>query len=211
MTTDPYAGKVKFYGAVIDRLNQSIHAIAYKMAPVQSGSRVLDIGCGTGAQLARYVDAGCVVSGVDLSPSMLEAAKTRLGLEVDLQLADATQLPFADDTFDVVTASMFIHELDPRIRANVLAEVERVLGSDGRAVIVEFDSDPRKGFKAKTRRAVSTVFERIAGSDHHRNFKIFIDSSGVVGALTEVGLTVSETRTFPGGDLAIYILIKDHG
>lgn len=204
MSSDAYAGKVKVYETVVDRLNKPIHAIAFKMVPGEEGLRVLDVGCGTGAQLKRYVDAGCMASGVDLSPSMLEAAKKHLGSEVDLRLADATALPYEDDTFDIVLCSMFLHELDPDTRSLVVGEVARVLKPDGRNVIVEFDSEPRTSLSAKFRRAISLVFERIAGSEHHRNFKQFLASGGVTAELATTALTIEEVKTFRKGDLAVY-------
>lgn len=69
---------------------------------------VLELGIGTGLNLQQYA-ADTRLTGVDLSPDMLEHARRRaqeLGLAVDLREGDATQLPFADASFDAVVSTL---------------------------------------------------------------------------------------------------------
>src|SRR5262245_29581803 len=68
-------------------------------APYVVDQRVLEIGCGTGLILGRLAGIAAEAWGVDLSPGMLRGARER-GLRV--VQASATQLPFADGSFDVV-------------------------------------------------------------------------------------------------------------
>lgn len=64
------------------------------------GQRLLEIGCGTGIFLEVLHRAGFDVTGLDASPAMLEAAKTRLGNVADLHLGRAEHLPFGDKEYD---------------------------------------------------------------------------------------------------------------
>ncbi|WP_428563456.1 MAG: class I SAM-dependent methyltransferase [Solidesulfovibrio sp. DCME] len=64
------------------------------------GQRLLEIGCGTGIFLEVLHGAGFDVTGLDLSPPMLEAARRRLGAKADLHLGDAGHLPFDDKAFE---------------------------------------------------------------------------------------------------------------
>ena len=66
------------------------------MLPPREGMDVLDVGCGTGIQLASYQEAGCRVSGIDASQAMLNVARRRLGERADLQLGDAARMPYPD-------------------------------------------------------------------------------------------------------------------
>lgn len=86
--------------------------------------KLLDIGCGTGLFLKLFHKAGFDVTGVDFSPHMLEASRTRLGKYADLHMADATNLPFLDKEFDF-TSLITVLELveDPEA---VLKEAFRV-------------------------------------------------------------------------------------
>ena len=88
--------------------------------------RLLDIGCGTGAQTVGFRDLGWEVTGVDASEDMLRRAKAR-GLEVTR--ADATALPFGDASFDAVV-SLWTHT-DIDHFDDVLVEAARVLRSGG--------------------------------------------------------------------------------
>jgi SAM-dependent methyltransferase len=97
------------------------------LAP-RAGERVLDIGCGDGALTARVVDAGASVVGIDLSPSLLAAARDR---GIDVRTMDAQALTFEEE-FDAVFSNAVLHWM-PRIDA-VLDGVFRALRPGGRFV-----------------------------------------------------------------------------
>lgn len=64
--------------------------------------RVLEVGCGTGLFLERFVREGHIVTGIDASPAMLEIARCRLVPRVALRQGFAEDLPFDDNEFDTV-------------------------------------------------------------------------------------------------------------
>ncbi len=108
-------------------------------AGVAEGDRVLDVACGTGV-VARHAAArvgdGGSVTGLDVNEGMLEvaestAAGTRPGIE--WRRGDATDLPFADGSFDVVCCQQALQFLDDPAAA--LAEMRRVLDSGGRVAL----------------------------------------------------------------------------
>ncbi|WP_143230779.1 class I SAM-dependent methyltransferase [Actinosynnema sp. ALI-1.44] len=99
-----------------------------------AGRRILDAGCGSGPLFAALRDRGAVVSGIDLSAGMLAQARLRLGADADLRVADlADPLPFADDSFDDVIASLVLHYLPDW--GSTLAEMRRVLRTGGRLIV----------------------------------------------------------------------------
>ena len=107
----------------------SEHALA-KMA-LDKGQHVLDIGCGIGGT-ARYLAQvfGCRVSGIDLTPDFIDAARTlseRTGLadRVEFKVASALDLPFEDATFDA--AITFHVAMNIKNRRALYAEAARVL------------------------------------------------------------------------------------
>lgn len=104
-------------------------------------ARLLDIGCGTGAFL-REVKANYPrlhVTGLDLSPYYLAAARRLLSRWSRTRLVEgaAEAMPFADGEFDVVTAIYLFHELPPKVRRAVVAEVRRVLRPGGTLIFVD--------------------------------------------------------------------------
>jgi len=77
------------------------------MCEPQPGEQVLDVGCGTGRYLQWFAEMGLDPTGVDNSDEMVQVARQRLagsGEEGRALLADGTDLPFADNSFDLVTA-----------------------------------------------------------------------------------------------------------
>lgn len=97
-----------------------------------AGESVLDIGCGAGRTTVQLVDAGLDVVAVDVSEPMVEAARSQTG-DTALGIADATQLPFAENSFDNVLFSYngldYPYPAGERWRA--LSEIRRVLNPNG--------------------------------------------------------------------------------
>ncbi|MHB1325424.1 MAG: class I SAM-dependent methyltransferase [Thermoleophilia bacterium] len=110
-------------------------------ADVRPGQQVLDVACGTGTLLTLL--AACTgpdgrAVGVDMSEQMLEVGRRKVRLkQVEFIRANAEHLPFEDQSFDRVTASLAIHEMNRPGRRNVLAEMRRLLKPGGLVVIAD--------------------------------------------------------------------------
>jgi len=101
-------------------------------AGIRSGMRVLDVACGTGVVAVTAARMGARVTGLDLTPELLEVARTNAALAavaIDWHEGDVEQLPFEPGTFDVVV-SQFGHMFAPRPDVAV-AEMLRVLKPGG--------------------------------------------------------------------------------
>lgn len=97
------------------------------------GQRILDAGCGSGSTSVALVDRGAEVSGFDVSAAMVEIALRNLP-DVDLRVHDlAKPLPWADDAFDTVVASLVLHYLPDW--SGPMSEFHRVLTLGGRLLI----------------------------------------------------------------------------
>jgi ubiquinone/menaquinone biosynthesis C-methylase UbiE len=108
----------------------------------QAAGEVLELALGTGRNLPHYPE-GVRLSGVELSPAMLEIARLRardLGREADLRVGDAQALEFADESFDTVVCTLSLCTI-PDDRAAV-AEVRRVLRPGGRFLSLEHVRSP---------------------------------------------------------------------
>ena len=96
---------------------------------------VLEVGCGAGVDLVRFARGGAAVTGVDVSPSAIALARenfSQQNLPADLRVADGEQLPFADNTFDLVFAHGVVqYTADDRA---LVRECFRVLKPGGDAI-----------------------------------------------------------------------------
>jgi ubiquinone/menaquinone biosynthesis C-methylase UbiE len=118
-------------------------ATLLQLAAPRPGEVVLDVGSGTGTlALAMAADTGAgAVTGIDPSPEMVERARrkaARSSSSVTFDVGVVEELPFADETFDLVTSSLMWHHLPNEIRGAALAEVRRVLKPGGRLVVMDF-------------------------------------------------------------------------
>ncbi len=111
-----------------------------RLAGVQAGQRVLDVGCGTGVVALTAARCGASVTGADLTPTLLEAARGNAalaGVDIEFIEADVEALPFADASFDVVL-SQFGHMFGPRPEVTI-AQMLRVLKPGG---VIAFSTWP---------------------------------------------------------------------
>ena len=101
--------------------------------------KLLDVGCGTGRTLHQLAIAHPTMRlhGADMSPAYIKLARKRLEHVAELSLAveNGEALPWADDTFDVVTSTYMFHELPRNARRNVVREMLRVTRPGGLVVI----------------------------------------------------------------------------
>ena len=98
---------------------------------------VLEIGAGAGANTAviAAIHPQAAITATDIDPAMVAAARARLarfGRRIAVQQADATRLPFDDDSFDAVVSMLMLHHV--LCWEAVIQEVDRVLRPGGRLV-----------------------------------------------------------------------------
>jgi SAM-dependent methyltransferase len=129
-----------------------------RAADVHSGQRVLDVAAGSGNTALAAARRGARVTATDLVPSLLETASRRAaaeGLELDVQVADAQELPFEDGTFDVVVSSFgAMYAPDQR---RTVSELIRVCRPGGRIAMANWTPD---GLVARLQRAMASVMPK---------------------------------------------------
>jgi SAM-dependent methyltransferase len=112
---------------------------AYHLLGDVAGLRIVDFGCGSGANTVLLANRGAHVWGVDISEDLIRLARRRLDVNgragrAEFIVASAHDLPFPDDSIDIVFGIAILHHLDLRL---VSAEVQRVLRPGGRAIFQE--------------------------------------------------------------------------
>lgn len=136
-------------GLLRGRLRALRHRTLELAAP-QPGESVLDVGCGTGTlalQASAVVGQTGRVAGIDPGSRQIARARSkadRVGRAVDFRTGVIEDVPFADDSFQVVLSTMMLHHLPEDLKRRGLSEIRRVLEPRGRLVVADF-LRPEKG------------------------------------------------------------------
>lgn len=109
-------------------------------AAVRPGTRVVDVGCGTGDLLAHMEAAGALTAGLDPAMAMVELARNRVP-RADVRLGTADRLPWSDEAFDLATsvnALQFAEDMPAALR-----ELARVTRRDGLVAVANWAASER--------------------------------------------------------------------
>ena len=114
-----------------------------KAGHIQDGNRILDVGSGTATfvVMAKRRYPRSIVVGIEPDQRALAIARRKVersGVPSNLIRAGAEKLPFKSSTFDVVFSTLVFHHLPTEIKKQALAEIYRVLGAEGRLLLVDF-------------------------------------------------------------------------
>jgi ubiquinone/menaquinone biosynthesis C-methylase UbiE len=131
-----HPGTPSWFNELIDKLQFQAMRRALALAQVLPGSKVLDVGCGTGRWVRRYAQLGLLATGLDGTRGMLTTARKHGTIE-PLVAGEARQLPFLDSSFDCVTDVTVIQHIPSESQTRALSEMMRVLRPGGRLILVE--------------------------------------------------------------------------
>lgn len=123
----------------------SVYQKLIEQAELADGQRVLEIGCGTGNVIisAKRSRPGIEAVGSDPDPRILDRARRKAAGLSGIRFDDAyaQRLPYADGEFDRVLSSMMLHHVGGEAKAEVAAEIFRVLRPGGRLHLVDIAGD----------------------------------------------------------------------
>lgn len=132
-----YKNYASFYDFMFKQFFQPRQKLALSGMNPGPGTRILDVGVGTGLTLPLYPEF-CDVTGIDISSDMLNQARKKVEKQalanVTLFEMDACDLKFEDDTFDFVVATHILSVVPEPVK--VVNEMRRVTKADGKLVIV---------------------------------------------------------------------------
>jgi SAM-dependent methyltransferase len=161
---------------------------------VTPGSSLIDIGCGTGELVLFLSDRCRQLVGVEASQGMWAYARERvrdLGLtNVRFIFASGEKVAaFPSAYFDYATACMVLHEMEAKQRLPVLREMQRLART---LILVDYRVPPPLHFVT----TLCKFIERLAGSQHYRNYLSFAKGGGLLPLLETIGLTANSEVLF---------------
>ncbi|TQF03803.1 demethylmenaquinone methyltransferase [Kitasatospora acidiphila] len=174
------------------------------------GQLVLDLGAGTGTSSLPFQEAGAQVVPCDFSIGMLAEGKRRHP-ELALTAGDATRLPFADDSFDAVTISFALRNVQETEAA--LREMLRVTKPGGKVVICEFSTPTWSPFRTVyteyLMRALPPVATRVSSNPDAyvylaESIRAWPDQAELAAKLQRAGWQKVAWRNLTGGVVALH-------
>jgi ubiquinone/menaquinone biosynthesis C-methylase UbiE len=128
------------------------HKKAIEMADIKSTDTILEVACGTGQatmNLIKAIDQSQTIQAIDLTEQMITKAKKKVerhgfGSYVEFHQGNAKNLPFENDSFDILYNSFMFDLLDQNDFLIVLKEFKRVLKPGGKLVLVNMSKDEEK-------------------------------------------------------------------
>ena len=126
--------------------NQYGLELVLKLGEPKQSDTVLDIACGTGIVSCEFAKIVSHVTGIDLTPAMIEQAKVlqheKYLDNITWKIGNASNLPFNDNSFSIViTRYSFHHMIEPK---KVLEEMKRVCTSGGKVIVIDVTPDEDK-------------------------------------------------------------------
>ena len=207
-SSDEYKNIAPLYDVVLSSSLLTIRKEVCRIARRRRFRNIVDICCGTGQQCIMLNELGFKVTGIDLSPGMIEVARRKSQrLNIRYYVEDGTALHFDDHVFDCAILSFSLHEKDEASRGRIIEEALRVVTPDGRMILVDYLS-PRH-FKSVLASVFINVIERLAGKSHHRNFKQFMREGALESLVAHHRLTATHTRKYHFGATALMEVARE--
>lgn len=196
---------VRHYDAIVGLVtlgrSRKMHQSTVQLAQLQPGEAILDVGCGTGKLIfaaEKVVGSAGTAVGLDVEPGMIDQAKANAAKahsRATFGVASITEIPYPDNSFDVVTSSLVYHHLNQAQKVAGLQEVVRVLKPNGRFLIVDLNP---------TRRGLAV---RLPG--HNQLAQEDYVSREVVEQLEAVGFTNITAGAHPFNQLSYAFGVKN--
>lgn len=189
------------------RMWRSVTRAAVAATP---GTKILDLAAGTGTSAAEYAADGAQVVACDFSTGMVAEGRRRHP-HIDFVVGDATDLPFADDSFDVATISYGLRNVQNTDAA--LREMARVTRPGGRIVIAEFSTPTSPAFRSLYRfylgkalpTAAQLVSSNTAAYDYlSESILAWPDQDALAGLMHQAGWRSVGYKNLTGGIVAIH-------
>ncbi len=200
MAVSEYNSMASYYDFVLEPVLWRMRRTIVGMSGVTSGTGVLEVACGTGAQGERFRKAGALYTGVDLSPAMLAvAAKRNLGC----LHADGTSLPMEDNLFDLSTITLALHEVAPETSRELVLEMIRVTKNEGSILIADYTLPGKNSLYSNIGRKSVHYIEKLVGGSHYRNYLKFMDAGGLLSFLKTFDIEISDQQLTFGGNIGI--------
>ncbi len=202
---EAYQYSARFYDALLSPFIRAIRIRVLRVVKKHHYSAILDVCCGTGDQLKLLKEHGFESQGIDISDAMLNVAR-KGAYPVDCFHQDATHMQYENARFDLVMTSFALHEKDHATAHRIIQEMLRVTAEGKDILIVDYELSERTSSFSKM---LIYFIEWLAGGEHFRNFRSYIEKGGLPILLADSGLKEIERYYFAQHGVVLLLLRKE--
>ncbi|WP_326533289.1 bifunctional demethylmenaquinone methyltransferase/2-methoxy-6-polyprenyl-1,4-benzoquinol methylase UbiE [Pseudorhodoferax sp.] len=212
------------YDLMNDLMSAGLHRVWKRyttlVANVREGQRVLDIAAGTGdltRSFAKSAGSSGLVVHTDINEAMLRTGRDRLldeGVVVPSTVCDAEALPFADESFDLVSVAFGLRNMTHKDKA--IAEMCRVLKPRGKLLVLEFSKVAKpleKAYDWYSFKVLPKIGKVVAGDDASYRYlaesiRMHPDQQALKSLMQAQGFGHVDYHNMTGGLVALHVGIK---
>jgi ubiquinone/menaquinone biosynthesis C-methylase UbiE len=162
----------------------------------------LDICCGTGKQCHLIAKGRQDILGLDLDFKMIKHASSKYP-QINFICADASHIPLQKESLKAVIISYALHEKPLDLRAKILEEAKNLLSPEGKVIFLDFEKPWNR--LSRLGSLLTWSIERLAGSEHYRNSRQFLQDGGLQTFVNSNGLRPIERHNITRGNSSIVV------
>ncbi|MBN1329508.1 MAG: class I SAM-dependent methyltransferase [Candidatus Heimdallarchaeota archaeon] len=197
-----FTGLLYFISGTSERLFK--RKVLIENLPMKGNEHVLDICCanGKGTKIISSFFKEGIVYGIDLNPKMIfRAMKYSTKREnIKFKVGDCSNIPFQDNSFEIVTSFLALHELPTNLLPKVILEIKRVLKSSGYLLVFDF-AIPAKSFAN-----INFVYYTFRLIEDESAARFMMINHGEF--FKQNGLQVVKHQKYMNGFINVYLLIN---
>jgi ubiquinone/menaquinone biosynthesis C-methylase UbiE len=174
------------YKIIIDTFLRKSHGKASGL--IENNASVIDIACGNGTLAFMHAKRASQVTGIDLAEKAIRTANRRLSKlafrNIEFIEMDAGDLSrFSNNQFDYATISLAVHQFKVETGIDILRQMSRIAKN---IIILDYNYPIPSGING----LIVKTAERLAGTEHNRNFRYYLLHGGIEYFTTKAGLEI---------------------
>lgn len=201
---EEYQYSAKFYDPLLSPFIRPIRNRVIALVKQYRYGSILDVCCGTGDQLKLLKEHGFDGEGIDVSDAMLSIAG-KGEHKADCIRQDATQMHYQNAKFELAMTAFSLHEKSHTSARKIVEEMVRVTIEGGDILIVDYELSEKTSTISKK---LIYFIEWLAGGEHYRNFRDYIDKGGLPKLLSGVALTEVKRHYFGQHGIVLILFRK---
>jgi len=193
-----------YYDLFFDRVLRPIRRKNKEIITAHHCKKIIDLGCGTGAQCELLSANNLSLIGIDNSFEMLQVAIQKKIYNASFILGDAALDIVNENSFDCAIITLVLHPNDSATIKNIINQSLKLISNDGIIVITDYDNETIN--RGKIASKIIQIIESLTIDSHRSNYKTFMNNGALESILRYEGYEIRETYSFYHGAIKTCVI-----